>query len=85
MKIFYTLSPTDTVGSSAYRLELSPEAAMHNVFHVNQLKLCPNPPTSAPSLSQFWSDLGASKEPEVILETKMAERRNLAVTKVLVQ
>ena len=92
-KIPHKLSPryygpfkvTDTVGSAAYRLELPPVAAVHNVFHVSQLKLCPNPPTSSPTVPQFWSDLGTSKEPEMILETKMAKRHNLAVTKVLVQ
>ena len=93
MKIPHKLSPryygpfkvSDMVGSAAYRLELPPEAAVHNVFHVSQLKLFPNPPTSSPTVPQFWSDLGTSKEPEVILETKMAKRRNLAVTKILVQ
>lgn len=81
-KIPHKLSPCyygpfkviDTIGSADYRLELPPEAAVHNVFHMSQLKLFQNPPTSSPTVPQFWSDLGTSKEPEVILETKMAKR-----------
>lgn len=75
----------NTVGSVAYRLDLPAGAAIHNVFHVSQLKLCPNPQAASSGLPQFYVDLGTSKEPEQILETKMAKRRNAAVTKVLVQ
>lgn len=75
----------DKVGSVAYKLALPPDAAIHDVFHVSQLKLCPNPPSADPVLPQFWLDLGNSKEPESILETKVVKRRNTAATKVLVQ
>lgn len=66
-------------------MDLPPQAAIHNVFHVSQLKVCPNPCTSAPEFPQFWVDLGTAKEPEFILEKEMVKRCNMAVTKVLVQ
>ncbi|KAL8151213.1 hypothetical protein V2J09_021021 [Rumex salicifolius] len=75
----------DKVGNVAYKLELPPSAAIHNVFHVSQLKLCPNPPSSTPSLPQYLLDVGTAREPEAILERKMVKRQNAAATKVLVQ
>uniref|UniRef100_A0A1J3IVR9 Transposon Ty3-I Gag-Pol polyprotein n=2 Tax=Noccaea caerulescens TaxID=107243 RepID=A0A1J3IVR9_NOCCA len=75
----------DKVGIVAYKLDLPSGTAIHNVFHVSQLKLCPNPPTTTPTLPQYLVDVGNAKEPELILETKMVQRQNKAVTKVLVQ
>ena len=75
----------DRVGSRAYKLELPPTTSIHNVFHVSQLKICPNPPASTPTLPQYLNDVGTSKEPELILENKMVNMHNKAVTKVLVQ
>lgn len=75
----------EKVGPVAYKLVLPAEAAIHDIFHVSQLKLCPNPPTATPMLPQYCQDLGNSKEPDCILEKKMVKHRNAAVTKVLVQ
>ncbi|CAM8950454.1 unnamed protein product [Rhodiola kirilowii] len=75
----------DRVGLVAYKLELPPSAAIHNVFHVSQLKRCSNPPAVPTTLPQYLLDLGKSKEPEAILDRKMVKRHNQAVTKVLVQ
>ena len=75
----------DRVGFLAYKISLPPGAAIHNVFHVSQLKLCPNPPASPSTLPQYLQDVGTPREPEKILEKKMVNRKNKAVTKVLVQ
>ena len=92
-KVPHKLSPrfygpfrvTDRVGSVAYKLSLPTEAAIHDTFHVSQLKLCPTPPTADPKIPQYWLDLGNSKEPEAILQTETVKRRNTAVTRILVQ
>ncbi|KAL8129131.1 hypothetical protein V2J09_018286 [Rumex salicifolius] len=79
-----TLSVLDHVGSAAYKLQLPPSAAIHNVFHVSQLKRCVNPATASSALPQYFLDLGTSKEPEAILDRKMVQRHGAAATKVLV-
>lgn len=92
-KVPHKLSPrfygpfrvTDRIGKVAYKLSLPPEAAIHDTFHVSQLKLCPNPTASSPDIPRYWLDLGLSKKPEAILETKTVKRRNAAATMVLVQ
>ncbi|CAM8908930.1 unnamed protein product [Rhodiola kirilowii] len=75
----------DKVRVVAYKLDLPPSAAIHNVFHVSQLKFCSNPPAAPTSLPQFLLDLGKAKEPEAILDRKMVRHHNTAVTKILVQ
>ncbi|CAM8924213.1 unnamed protein product [Rhodiola kirilowii] len=75
----------DRIGKVAYKLELPPSAAIHNVFHVSQLKLCPNPPATAPILPQYLVDTGDTKEPVAVLDRKVVKRHNQAATKVLVQ
>ena len=75
----------EKVGSIAYKLDLPAGTAIHDTFHVSQLKLCPNPPASPSTLPQYLQDVGTPREPEKILEKKMVNRKNKAVTKVLVQ
>jgi len=63
----------DRVGPLAYKLLIPPGAAIHNVFHVSQLKFCPNPPTTPPTLPQYLTDISKDKEPAAILERKNGE------------
>ena len=84
-KFYGPFKVLESVGAVAYRLELPPTAAIHNVFHVSQLKLCPNPSGTSAIVPQYWFDTGITKEPDRILEKKMVKHRNAAVTKVLVQ
>lgn len=92
-KVPHKLSPrfygpfriVDRVGVVAYKLALPDGAAIHNVFHVSQLKLCPNPSMTTAALPQYLAETGMTKEPEAILDKKMVKRQNRAVTKVLVQ
>ncbi|CAM8888386.1 unnamed protein product [Rhodiola kirilowii] len=75
----------DRIGPVAYKLALPPAAAIHDVFHVSQLKLCPTPPHTPPALPQYLLDMGKTKEPDAILDKKVVKRRNAAATKVLVK
>ncbi|KAI5395254.1 hypothetical protein KIW84_061742 [Lathyrus oleraceus] len=76
----------DKIGSAAYKLELPAASGIHNVFHVSQLKLYPNPNT-APAHAIATTDVPShgQLEPEKILDRKMVKRGRVAATKVLVQ
>ncbi|PNY00055.1 Ty3/gypsy retrotransposon protein [Trifolium pratense] len=82
---FYGPFPVlDRIGSTAYQLELPPSAAIHNVFHVSQLKLCPNP--QGMPIQHIPASLShETRIPIAILDRKMVKRGNRAATKVLVQ
>ncbi|GAU37779.1 hypothetical protein TSUD_158600 [Trifolium subterraneum] len=79
-RVFYV----DRIGSVAYQLQLPLTAAIHNVFHVSQLKLCPNP--HAQPVQHLPPDITTARRvPLAILDRKMVKRGRIATTKVLVQ
>jgi hypothetical protein len=74
----------DRIGATAYKLQLPPSANIHNVFHVSQLKLCPNP--QGQQIQHIPAAFTiADKVPVAILDRKMVKRGHTAATKVLVQ
>lgn len=73
------------MGVVAYKLELPPNAAIHDVFHVSQLKRCYALLATPDDAPPYLPDLGKSKEPEAILDQKMVKRHNAATTKVLIK
>jgi hypothetical protein len=82
---FYGPFPiVDRIGAAAYQLQLPSSAAIHNVFHVSQLKLCPNP--QGLPVQQIPAPVTyVGKVPIAILDRKMVKRGHKAATKVLIQ
>lgn len=85
-KYFGPFKILDRIGSTAYQLKLPPSTTIHNVFHVSQLKLCPNPPSTPliPILDTI-SHVPANTVPESIVDRKMVRRGRIAATKALVK
>jgi hypothetical protein len=70
-------------GPVAYRLQLPPQlAAVHNVFHVSQLKKCLQVPTEIVDLQAITiePDLSYTEHPIKILDTKERNTRRATVT-----
>lgn len=86
-KFYGPFKVLDCIGKAAYQLELPPEAKIHNVFHVSQLKLCSNPSNATvfnlPPTNTVIPD--STLYPEAIIDRKMVKRGSIAATKVLVK
>ncbi|XP_016452908.2 uncharacterized protein LOC107777411 [Nicotiana tabacum] len=73
------------VGTIAYKLSLSPQLLLHPTFHVSQLKLCHSLPDiiNHPYVVELSSPY--FPQPQKILDRRMVQKGNKAITQVLVQ
>lgn len=68
---------TEKIGKVAYRLELPPDAHVHSVFHVSQLKKAVGSEPVSPSLPpQLSTDLYLNVQPEHILAVRPAQDKS---------
>jgi hypothetical protein len=75
-------------GPIAYRLQLSPQlAAVHNVFHVSQLRKCIKTPTEIidSQAIEIELDLSYTEHPIRILDTKERSTRRKTVKMFKIQ
>lgn len=72
------------VSSTAYKLYLPSSATIHDVIHISQLTLCPNP-QGQPIQYLIVIVPKEKKVPLAIIDRKMVKRGRIAATKVLVQ
>ena len=69
----------------AYQLELPPEAKIHLIFHVSQLKKHVGDHFTQSHLPMIDDEGLIAKEPVAVLDRRLVNRRGRAVTEVLIQ
>ncbi|KAJ1407469.1 Ribonuclease H superfamily [Sesbania bispinosa] len=73
------------VGQVANTLKLPDHCKFHPTFHVSLLKHCKNPDIPLRQLPNEWGHLNTPREPLKILDRRIVQRYNRAVTQVLIQ
>jgi hypothetical protein len=86
MRYFGPFAVLAKIGNVAYKLQLPPEAKIHPVFHVSQLKLfkgnCSQPYFPLPALT---NELGPVLQPVDILQSRQLVQGKKTIQQILVQ
>ena len=84
-RFFRPFQVLEKVRAVAYKLALPPDAKVHPVFHVSQLKKHVGHATTQSQLPLLDDQGLLAKEPLSILDRRIVKKRGQAVTEVLVQ